>query len=216
MYISFTVTRPAVCYLWGAFWRQLMWLLILAIPVGILEMGVKLFINLSTVLLSTGSETLGTNYARVMAGFMLIWQILIFPWLVKAFVLSRIFRKGSLGSYNITGTYKGQPVTTIKQAIPYVFWWFIEFIKYTWPSYLVYPVYFLYPHLVFTPENIMLSLALIPLGIYINLLVITDLLRRRTFGPLQLGMVKKIKAAKAPQPTKAKSVKPSTRKTAKK
>lgn len=193
---SLTVSENAVALWWAMAWRSLVWYVILLIPMFlVLLLGTAaLEFVIWEVLRNTGLA----HYSPA-AIIPLDWLIraLFYPVIPLTVVFSRIIRGGGFKGYKVTGSYNGKPLASFKDCFKFAFAFNLEtMILYLFPLSVTdmlakaaeatgYDIGTQFAS--FSGATVALGLiGYLLLCMYLYWLVLTDLLRRRHFGPCEL------------------------------
>ncbi len=188
MNLSFKPTCAGVSLWWAVAWRGLIVSLLLIVPIVVIFIGLQLAMGLGLVAAYTVSPYLGlaATIAFIILNVFVQWFFI--PVAVYAGVFRWMFSRGRFGRYAISGAYRGQPVNSMGKAIKYSAWFFLENFKYVWPLFFggMLLGFMADDHGNFAPPEQTALLLSIPLSVYLYMLVVSDLIKRRKFSKLEL------------------------------
>lgn len=182
-------SRSGLALWWGMFWRNILWTLAFLIPFMAFIFALAFILSVTMMMSGIEKESAKTMIEIVMFPI----NNFLWPFLLMSWVFYRLFRKGAFGKYAISATYKGQPVKTFKQSIKFTAFTWLEIFKYAWP-YLIAGLCIglamglgVLSAASFTPAFLITCLAIM---IYTHILVLTDLIHRRSYNRCQLVVEK--------------------------
>ncbi|RYG60754.1 MAG: hypothetical protein EON60_05990 [Alphaproteobacteria bacterium] len=210
MNLSFKPSSAGASLWWAICWRSFAIGALLFVPLFVLMLAVQVGMGFGLMFAATWHPYLaiGATLAFILLNVFVQWFLI--PVTVYAGVFRWLFKRGSFGSYTIAGTHRGQPVTSFGKAFKYSAWFFLENFKYVWPLFFggIF-IGVLADNDGNLPPHAMLPILLfMPLSIYLYMLTLTDLIKRRSFNKLQLIVTPRIKPEATPVQFDSVDIKP--------
>ncbi|RYG60335.1 MAG: hypothetical protein EON60_07515 [Alphaproteobacteria bacterium] len=213
MNLSFKPSCAGASLWWAICWRSFAIGALLFVPLFVLMLAVQVGMGFGLMFAATWHPYLaiGTTLGFILLNVFVQWFLI--PVTVYAGVFRWLFKRGSFGGYSIAGTHRGQPVNSLGKAFKYSAWFFLENFKYVWPLFFggIFIGVLADNQGNLPPHAMVPVLLFLPLSIYLYMLTLTDLIKRRRFNKLELIVAPRVKAQAVPVQLESLDIKPQSR-----
>ena len=224
MNTSFSLSKSALSFWWALTWRGLVWGIVLIIPILLAGMLLGFILGCVKGLITVAFPS--AAFVGIALINCAIWLLEYFavPILIYGVIFHRLVKKGGFGNYSLKAKLHGQEPRTIVQCLEYGGRFYWEKLKYVWPMVIS---SFLISHYVDAAggnapqiaQIILVAVLMMPLSMYLHLLVLKDIMQRKSFTGWELHIQNRMEKpgtpVAVPHPVR-KAPKKGTRKPAKK